>query len=172
MNKNDILATLEETLAANKGGKVKNLLFTDANADFLDMAYATLCEWIKKKGFNLVELDEADDSWTAEIQSRELFFKLNAKNTVLLIRNYATANWGFVDENNPDNFLRDAVVNRHYGCGNDFVPCDDLPNLLFAVAINPLGFMFWDSEEIETFEILHKNNNQRMWVNTGEVGKD
>ena len=115
----------DEVLAANKGGEVKNLLITDGNPYFLDEALYQLRCWVFDRGYNLVELDEKDDSWLPLIQSRELFEKLNQPNTVLLIRNYATVLWGGV-ENTPYNFLRDAVMNRHYGCGNDFVPSDEL----------------------------------------------
>lgn len=152
--KEQFISAFEEVLAANQGGEVKNLLFTNANQNFLDTAYDVLCKWIVDKSFHLVEVDEECDDWICEIQSRELFFKLNIENTVLLVRNYAKIHWGCADENNPHKFLRDAALNRHYGCGNDFVPCDELPNLLFVVAINPPGRMYWDKDESETFELL------------------
>ena len=132
---------------------MKNLLVTDGSAAFLDEALYQLRRWVLDRGYNLVELDENDDSWLPEIRSRELFEKLNQPHTVLLLRNYATVLWGG-SENTPCNFLRDAVMNRHYGCGNDFVPSDELPNLLFAVALNDRSRMYWEEKERALFKIL------------------
>ena len=155
----------EEVLAANKGGEVKNLLITDTSAEFRDEALYQLRRWVFDRGYNLVELDEKDDSWLDLIQSRELFEKLNQPNTVLLIRNYATVLWGG-GENTPCNFLRDAVMNRHYGCGNDFVSSDELPNLLFVVALNDLSLMYWREEEYALFKVMHEKEYEKLWVNT------
>jgi len=155
----------EEVLAANKGGEVKNLLITDESEEFLDAALYRLRCWVLDRGYNLVELDEKEDYWLPMIQSRELFEKLNQPNTVLLIRNYATVLWGG-GENTPCNFLRDAVMNRHYGCGNDFVPSDELPNLLFVVALNDLSLMYWREEEYSLFKVMHEKEYEKLWVNT------
>lgn len=155
----------DEVLAANKEGEVKNLLITDESAEFLDAALYQLRCWVLDRGYNLVELDEKDDFWLPQIQSRELFEKLNQPNTVLLIRNYATVLW-CGGENTPSNFLRDAVMNRHYGCGNDFVPSDELPNLLFVVALNDLSYMYWRKEEYSLFNVMHEKEYQKLWVNT------
>lgn len=51
-------------------------------------------------------------------------------------------------------------MNRHYGCGNDFVPSDELPNLLFAVAFNDLSEMYWEEKEFSHFTIIHKLKNE------------
>jgi hypothetical protein len=155
----------EEVLAANRGGEVKNLLITDGNPYFLDEALYQLRCWVLDRGYTLVELDEKDDSWLPLIQSRELFEKLNQPNTVLLIRNYATVLWGG-GENTPYNFLRDSVMNRHYGCGNDFVPSDELPNLLFVVALNDLSLMYCREEEYSLFKVMHEKEYEKLWVNT------
>ena len=104
----------EDMLVANNSGEVRNLVITDGNAEFLDDALYALRSWALNKGVNLVELDEKDDSWLPEIQSHELFYKLNQPNTVLLIKNYATVTYMRGDENTPRNFLRDAVMNRHF----------------------------------------------------------
>ena len=155
----------EDILAANKSGEVRNLLITDNNADFLDDALCALSSWTIKNGINLVELDEKDASWLPEIQSRELFAKLNQPNTVLLIKNYATVTYRRGDNNTPRNFLRNAVLNRHYGCGNDFEPSDDLPNLMFVVVINDLSEMKWRSDEYMTFSVIHQDNSKMVWTN-------
>ena len=164
--KDKFITAFEAVLATNKGGEVRNLLITDNDEAFLDEALYQLRYWCVINGFNLIELDEKDDSWLPEIQSRELFDKLNQPNTVLMIKNYATVNFHSVDENTPRNFLRDAVVNRHYGCGNDFVPSDDLPNLMFVVAINDLTEMRWRKEEYELFTVKHKDDGKKAWTNT------
>ena len=130
-----------EILAVNKNGEVRNLLITDGNAEFLNDALYALRSWAINNNINLVELDERDSFWLPEIQSRELFDKLNQQNTVLMIKNYATVTYMRGDDNTPRNFLRDAVLNRHYGCGNDFEPSDELPNLRFVVVINDLAEM-------------------------------
>ena len=164
--KDKFITAFEAVLATNKGGEVRNLLITDNDEAFLDEALYQLRYWCVINGFNLIELDEKDDSWLPEIQSRELFDKLNQPNTVLMIKNYATVNFHSVDENTPRNFLRDAVVNRHYGCGNDFVPSDDLLNLMFVVAINDLTEMRWRKEEYELFTVKHKDDGKKAWTNT------
>ena len=79
-----------DMLTENASGEVRNLLITDGNAEFLDDALYALRSWALKNSMNLVELDEKDDSWLPDIQSRELFYKLNLPNTVLMIKNYAT----------------------------------------------------------------------------------
>ena len=166
MIKEKFTAAFEEVLAANRGGEVKNLLITDNNPDFLDDALYALRSWAFKNGMNLVELDERDDSWLPEIQSRELFDKLNQPNTVLLIKNYATVNFYSIDENTPRKFLQDAVVNRHYGCGNDFYPSDELTNLLFVIALNDLTEMSWREKEYSIFKIIHNDETKKVWTNT------
>ena len=165
--KDKFTTAFEAVLAANRGGEVRNLLITDDDAEFLDEALYQLRYWCVGNGFNLVELDEKDDSWLPEIQSRELFDKLNKPNTVLLIKNYATVNYMRGDDNTPLNFLRDAVMNRHYGCGNDFVPSDELPNLLFAVVINDLSEMNWRKDEYEYFTAIHQDEGKKVWTNIG-----
>ena len=155
-----------DMLTENASGEVRNLLITDGNAEFLDDALYALRSWALKNSMNLVELDEKDDSWLPDIQSRELFYKLNLPNTVLMIKNYATVTYMRGDDNTPRNFLRDAVLNRHYGCGNDFEPSDELPNLQFVVVINDLTEMKWRSDEYMTFSIIHQDNSKRVWINT------
>lgn len=164
--KDKFKTAFESAIAANRGGELRNLLITDDDAEFLDEALYQLRSWCVRNDFNLVELDEKDSSWLPEIQSRELFDKLNKPNTVLLIKNYATVNYMRGDDNTPLNFLRDAVMNRHYGCGNDFVPSDELPNLLFAVVINDLSEMNWKSDEYMTFSVIHQDDSKEVWTNT------
>ena len=156
----------EEVLAANRGGEVKNLLITNNDYEFLDDALYALRFWAVKNCINLVELDEKDDSWFHEIQSRELFHKLNQPNTVLMIKNYSTVNYMRGDDNTPRNFLRDAIMNRHYGCGNDFEPTDELPNLMFVVVINDLTEMRWRENEYSLFKILHDDDTKKVWTDT------
>ena len=156
----------EDVLAENRRGKIRNLLITDNNPDFLKDALHALRNWSVKKCINLVELDERENSWIFEIQSRELFEKLNRPNTVLLVKNYATENFRSVDENTPRNFLRDAVMNRHYGCGNDFEPSDELTELLFVVAINDLSEMSWKCDEYRSFFVIHRDNRKKVWTNS------
>lgn len=159
--------TFEELVVVNRGGAVRNLLITDDNPEFLEDALYSLRKWALFSNINLVEIDEKDDSWLSEIQSRELFDKLNQPNSVLVIKNYATVNYLCSDDNTPRNFLRDAIMKRHYGCGNDFVPSDELPNLLFVVALNDLSEMHWREEEYSLFDLLHEDDNRGLWVNTG-----
>ena len=101
-------------------------------------------EWITEKSFHLVIIDAKKADWLPEIQTRELFEKLNEPNTVLLIKNYATVSGLRGDDNSPRNLLRNVAVKRHYGCGNDFAQFDELSNLLFVVAINDLSEMHID----------------------------
>ena len=155
----------EAILAENRNGEIRNLLITDNDEDFLNDALYALRSWALKNSMNLVELDERDDSWLPNIQSRELFYKLNQPNTVLMIKNYATVTYMRGDDNTPRNFLRDAVLNRHYGCGNDFEPSDELPNLRFVVVINDLTEMKWRSDEYMTFSIIHEDNSKMVWTN-------
>ena len=159
--------TFEELIVVNRGGTVRNLLITDDNPVFLEDALYSLRRWTLRSNINLVEIDEKDDSWLSGIQSRELFDKLNQPNSVLVIKNYATVNYLRSDDNTPRNFLRDAIMNRHYGCGNDFVPSDELPNLLFVVALNDLSEMHWREEEYSLFDVLHEDDTRGLWVNTG-----
>ena len=158
-------SAFNEILAVNKNGEVRNLLITDGNAEFLDDALYALRSWALKNSVNLVELDERDDSWLSDIQSRELFYKLDQPNTVLMIKNYATVTYMRGDDNTPGNFLRDAVLNRHYGCGNDFEPSDELSNLQFVVVINDLSEMKWQRYEYATFSIIHKDDSKKVWIN-------
>ena len=154
-----------DMLTANVVGEVRNLLITDDDAEFLDDALYALRNWVLKNGVNLVELDEKYDSWFSDIQSRELFDKLNQPNTVLLIKNYAKVSHMRGDDNTARSFLRDAVVNRHYGCGNDFAPSDDLLNLKFVVVLNDLSEMKWHSDEYMTFSVIHQDNTKKVWTN-------
>lgn len=160
--KERFMSAFEEVLAANKGGEVKNLLITDGNSGFLDDALYTLRSWALVNRIHLVELDENDDSWLAEIQSRELFDKLNQPDTVLLIKNYATVNFHNA-ENSPHIFLREVVINRDFVCDDDF---DELPNLLFVVVINDLSEMRWRESERSVFTVMHEDEGKTLWVNT------
>ena len=164
--KERLISVFEEVLAVNKGGKVRNLLITDDSPEFLDDGLYTLRRWAFDRRFHLVELDEKSGDWLNEVQSRELFDKLNTPDTVLLVKNYARTLWKKFDTNTPRNFLRDAALNRHYGCGNDFVPADELPNLLFVVALNDLSPMHWEEVEFSCFEIMHKDESKTVWSNT------
>lgn len=164
--KERFISVFEEILAVNKGGEVRNLLITDDSPEFLDDGLYTLRRWAFDRRFHLVELDEKSGDWLDEVQSRELFDKLNTPNTVLLVKNYARTLWRKADTNTPRNFLCDAALNRHYGCGNDFVPADELPNLLFVVALNDLSPMHWEEVEFSCFEIMHKDESKTVWSNT------
>ena len=165
---NRLVSKFEELLAANIVGEVRNLLVTDNNAEFLNEVSHELRDWSVKTNVNLIEIDEKDDSWLREIQTRELFDKLSQSNTVLLIRNYATVSY-LNRDNTPRNFLRDVVVNRHYGCGNDFVPSDELTNLLFVVVINDLSEMHWREDEYALFDIMHEHDSSGAWINTNLI---
>lgn len=169
---NKFTITFEDVFATNKNGEIRNLLITDGNTEFLDEALYSLRSWSVKNSMNLVEIDERDDSWLSEIQSRELFYKLNQPNTVLLIKNYSTVNFHSVDENTPRNFLRDVVINRHYGCGNDFEPSDDLRNLVFVVALNDLSQMRWRKDEYALFAVIHEDDEKMLWTNTSYCRSD
>jgi hypothetical protein len=158
----------EKLLAVNSGGSVRNLLITDGKQEFLNEALLTLRELVLQNNINLVEVDEKDDSWLSEIQTRELFNKLNRPRSVLLIKNYATVNYRRGEDNTARNFLRDAIMNRHYGCGNDFVPSDALPNLLFVVAINDLSKMYWKEEEYSLFDVIHEDDDRGLWINMSD----
>ena len=151
------ISAYEETLTANKSGEVKNLLITDGDSLFLDDAQYALRRWALDKGFNLVEIDEDSSDWLECVQSRELFDKMNEPSTVLLVKNYGTLNWGMSEEYSPHAFLRDAALKRHYGCGNDWFPSDELPNLLFVVALNDLSKMYWDEAESSSFAIMFED---------------
>lgn len=166
--KDKFITAFEAVLATNKGGEVRNLLITDNDEAFLDEALYQLRYWCVANGFNLVEIDEKESAWISEIQSRELFDKMNQPNTVLMIKNYATVNFHSVDENTPRNFLRDAVVNRHYGCGNDFVPSDELDNLLFVVAINDRSRMHWFEYEYSCFTVINKDHSKAFFMDTSQ----
>lgn len=69
----------EKILVANQSGEVRNLLITDANPEFLDDALYTLRYWSLKNRINLVEIDERDDSWLCEIQSRSCMTSLTSR---------------------------------------------------------------------------------------------
>ena len=170
--KKRFISALEEVRAANDNGEIKNLLITDDNAEFLDDALYAVRYWAVKNGINLVEIDERDDAWLPEIQSRELFEKLNQPSSVLLVKNYAANNVPTEDYNTPRNFLRDAALHRHYGCGNDFVPSDELPNLLFVIALNDLSGMAWRRDEYSCFSVMHEDDNKRVWTNTHYMRPD
>ena len=161
-----IKKAFEKLVVLNAEGTVRNLLITDDRPEFLDDALYILRMWAFGNGINLVEVDEKDDSWLPEIQTRELFDKLNHPKTVLVVKNYATLNYLRNDDNIPRYFLRDAIMNRHYGCGNDFVPSDELPNLLFVVALNDFSEMYWKEEEYSLFDVLHEDDDIGLWVNT------
>ena len=170
--KEKIIRAFDTVLAANRNGERRNLLITDGNAEFLDNVECILHSWAIQKGMNLVELDERDFSWLPKIQTRELFFKLNQPNTVLVIKNYLTVNFHGVNENTPRNFLRDVVMNRHYGCGNDSVPSDELPNLSFVIALNDLSRMRWIKGEHACFTVIHEDDGKKLWTNTSYCRPD
>ena len=166
------LSAFEETLAANQGDEVRNLLITDNSEQFRNDALDALKEWVKAKSFSLVMIDEKESNWIPEIQSRVLFTKLNQPNTVLLIKNYTTVNFHSIDGSTPRNFLYDAVMNRHYSCNNDFAPPTKLPNLMFVVAINDLSQMRWRKDEYSCFTIIHEDNEKKLWTNTSYCRPD
>ena len=143
-------AALDRTLAANRGGEICNLLVT-GDAAAREEASEVVRYWALLRGIHLVELSEDEDDWLSEVQSHVLFDKLNQPDTVLLVRQYAMVNFLGVDGNTPHTLLRDAALNRHYGCGNDFVPSDDLAGLLFVVAISDLTQMNLQDDETERF---------------------
>lgn len=143
--------TLDQLLAVNKGGEKKNLLIAGKDFATLDGALYFLRRWIVEKHFHLLELDEACCDWYPEVSSRDLFERLSVPNTVLLVKNYATLQWSTLTEDTPHNFLRDAALHRHYGCGNDWCPIDELPHLLFVVALNDYQTMYWDAREAAAF---------------------
>ena len=162
MKKEKFELAFNDMLEANEKGEVRNLLITDSNAEFLDNALYALRSWAIDNGMNLVELDEKDDSWLPEIYSRELFSKLNQPNTVLLVKNYATAIYKRSDDETPRNFLRDAIMNRCYRRGNYVVP---FPNLMFVVVLNDLSEMKWWSREYITFSVIHQDDTKKVWIN-------
>ena len=164
--KEKFVTAFDTVLEANRNGEIRNLLITDNNADFLDNALCALRSWAVEKNINLIEIDERDDSWLSEIQTRVLFDKLNRPNTVLLIKNYSTISFHSSYENTPRFFLRDLTMKRHYGCGNDFVPSDELPNLLFVVALNDLSQMRWRKDEYSCFTAIHEDDEKNLWTNT------
>ena len=156
-------SAFDDILSANRKGEIRNLLITDNNAEFLNGAFCTLRSWATKNGMNLVELDGRDSSWVPEIQSRELFCKLNHPNTVLLIKNYATVSCMRGDDT-LEIFLQNAVKNRNYTCGIDFKTYK-LPNLMFVVVINDLSEMTWKKDEYMTFSIIHQDDTKKVWTN-------
>ena len=113
-----IAAALDEAVASNARGEIRNLLFTGASFEFRFGARMAVREWAQSNNFNLVEIDERREFWIPKIQNRELFDRLNLPNTVLVVKNYASAKW--VGENTPRAFVRELALRRHYGCGNDF----------------------------------------------------
>ena len=148
----NVVAALETALDANSGGEVKNLIWVSDTASYRSRVRDTLRAWACEKGLHLVELDECEYEWLADIQSRELFGRLNEPNTILLVENYGTVNWYSPDENTPRNFMRDLLLHRRYGCGNGWCPPDDLRNLLFLVALNDGREMYCDADERDSFE--------------------
>ena len=166
------VSAFEEALAVNQGGEVRNLLITDNSEQFRSDALNTLKEWVEAKSFNLVMIDEKEINWIREIQTKVLFAKLNQPNTVLLIKNYTTVNFHSIDGSTPRNFLYDAVMNRHYGCNNDFASPTKLPNLMFVVAINDLSQMRWRKNEYSCFTIIHEDNEKKLWTNTSYCRPD
>ena len=150
--KERLITALEETLAANRDGDTQNLIFQSENLPLREAAANSLREWAERRGLCLVEIDEDNDAWISEVPNRVLFDRLSRPNTVLLIKNYATVNWMDIEKYNPRCFLRDLVLHRHYGCGNDWFPSDDLPDLLFIVAINDAIDMYWDAKERASFK--------------------
>lgn len=147
-----LIGILEELLEATADGAVRNLLVT-GEPYRLDDALYTLRRFARDHSMNLVELDEDKDDWLSLVPSRELFDRLNLPNTVLLVKHYASVNW-YDNDNSPRLFLRDLALKRHYGCGNDFVPSDELPYLLFVVALNDKGCRYWTEDEAESFDVL------------------
>ena len=146
-----VYRVLDDTLRVNAKG-VSNVMFRGADAYFRARVRAEISNWVKKKEFHLVRLDEDELDWIDKIQSRELFEELNQPNTVVLIEQYAAGL--FSGEDNPHNFLRALVKSRIYGCGNGWAPDDSLPNVLFVVAINDTTKLHWEMSERSTFGVF------------------
>ena len=150
MNIKKVRNVLKKTLALNtKKGTVCNVMFRGESSCFRTRLRTFLQKWVEEKGFFLVVLSEDELDWTPKIQSRELFEEMSRPNTVVLVEQYATALWAC--EDNPHNFLRAIARERIYGCGNGWCPDDDLPNVLFLVAINDVAKLHWDARERATF---------------------
>ena len=157
---------LEEVLLANRRGEAKNLLFTDGDAEFLEGALSALRAWSARHGINLVEIDEREDAWLLEMQSHALLDKLNRRNTVLLIKNYATVNFYRIDLNAPRTFLRELVLNHRYLQGGSPASPEEISGLLFTVAVNDLSEMRWRSDEYTIFSVIHRDSGKKFFVNT------
>ena len=167
--KEKIIAALAEAFAENERGEIRNLLITGASLEFRFGARLSVREWAQSHNFNLVEIDERRDGWLPKIQSRELFDRLNQPNTVLVVKNYASVKW--VGENTPREFIRELALKRHYCCGNDFVPSDELPNLKLVVAINDRFDMHWGRYESDTFAVVYEDESRKVWVDTTRRSK-
>ncbi len=159
------VTVFDEILATNRDGKIRNLLITDDNDEFLDGAVCTLRSWAVENNMNLIELDERDSSWFPEIQSRELFCKLNSPNTVLLIKNYTTARYLCGYNSIAGKFLKYAAMHRTCVCGSGLESYEKLPNLMFVVAVNDLSEMTWRKDEYMTFSVIHQDDTKKVWTN-------
>ena len=146
-----VYRVLEDTLRVNAKGEISNVMFRGADAYFRARVRAELSNWVKKKELHLVRLDEDELDWIGKIQNRELYEEMNQPNTVVLVEQYATGLFSI--EDNPHNFLRCLVKSRIYGCGNGWCPDDNLPNVLFVVAINDTAKLRWDMSECSTFGV-------------------
>ena len=167
--KEKIIAALAEAFAENERGEIRNLLITGASLEFRFGARLSVREWAQSNNFNLVEIDERREFWIQKIQNRELFDRLSQPNTVLVVKNYASSRW--VGEDMPRAFVRDLTLRRHYGCGNDFLPSDELPNLRLVVAINDRFDMHWSKRESDSFSVVYEDESRKVWVDTTRRSK-
>jgi hypothetical protein len=164
-----IAAALDEAFALNARGEIRNLLITGASLEFRFGARMAVREWAQSNNFNHVEIDERREFWIPKIRNRELFDRLNQPNTVLVVKNYSSSRW--VGEDTPRAFVRDLALRRHYGCGNDFWPSDELPNLRLVVAINDRFDMHWSKRESDSFAVVYEDESRKVWVDTTRRSK-
>lgn len=151
VDKQKVYDVLDGTLRANAEGEVCNVMFRGGDAYFRARVRAEIENWVRQKEYHLLKLDEDELDWIDRIQSRELYEEMNQPNTVVLVEQYATGLFSI--EDNPHNFLRCLVKSRIYGCGNGWCPDDNLPNVLFVVAINDAAKLRWDMSESATFGV-------------------
>lgn len=151
VDKQKVYDVLDGTLRANAEGEACNVMFRGEDAYFRARVRAEIENWCNKKECHLLRLDEDELDWIDRIQSRELYEEMNQPNTVVLVEQYATGLFSI--EDNPHNFLRCLVKSRIYGCGNGWCPDDNLPNVLFVVAINDAAKLRWDMSECSTFGV-------------------
>ena len=170
--KERFVKAFDKALSKNLNGEIENVLITDDNTEFLANARDELRKWSERRGFNLVELDEKDESLLAKIASGELLCQLNLSKTVLLVENYATISLNTTGRNIPRTFLHNVAVNRSCICNKESDTICELSNLLFVVAINDLSEMKWRADEYFLFQILHEDEEKRAWVASGFICPD